>query len=202
MIIALTGSFCSGKTTVGSILRRQGLEVIDIDKIYDNILRTSASLRRKLTKLWGESAKMRRIDKKILSEIVLTHPQGLEKISSITHPYIITELRRLVAKYRRERKKTKVVIFEVPLLFEKGLDKLFDITILVWSPKYILIQRGKQRGYRYSEILRILSHQMSSREKKKRCDYVIKNNGSREELKNKVEEIFKKITNQEVFYGY
>lgn len=133
------------------------------------------------------------IDRKALGEIIFSNEYERKKLNSIVHPRVLDE--ELTA-IREIRKKTPdaIVILSVPLLIESGHYNYCDRVIVVTVDEETHINRLMTRdGFSREEALRRISAQMPLSEKVKHADFVIDNNGSAEETKKQVEEIFKEL---------
>lgn len=182
MIIGLTGGFLTGKTTVAKFLKKKGIEVLEIDRLYETLLQENR-LKKNLIKIFGKDILFRdKISKKKLRGKLLLRPYLLKELERVTHPFIIRELRRIIKSYRR---KGKLLVIEVPLLYEKGLEDLFDRVILISSSKKEQLKRAKKLGYTKKEVEIFINNQLPLRVKEEKADWVIRNKGTLKELKDK-----------------
>ena len=182
MIIGLTGGFLTGKTTVAKFLKKKGIEVLEIDRLYETLLQENR-LKKNLIKIFGKDILFRdKISKKKLRGKLLLRPYLLKELEKVAHPLIIRELRRIIKSYRR---KGKLLVIEVPLLYEKGLESLFDRVILISSSKKEQLKRAKKLGYTKKEVEIFINNQLPLRVKEEKADWVIRNKGTLKELKDK-----------------
>jgi len=190
-IIGLTGGFLTGKSTAANFLRRKNIAVIDVDKLYDGLLLRSVSLRKKLIKEFGAViAEEGRVSRKRLRDMILDKPRHIKKLSHITHPYIIRELKARIKYYKQ---KPGILVVEAPLLYEAGLAKWFDKIIVVVSTLRNQLRRARLLGYRRKEALTLIKAQLPQKRKKELSDYVIINNRDIRELHRQTEKVFKYI---------
>ncbi len=190
-VLGLTGGFLSGKSTVTHIFAEKGLEVIDTDKIYHLICENNPDVKEKLTAAFGKDILTGgKIDREKLKHQVFSDTEGLRRISRVTHPYIIAELKDKIEHYRN---KAKNVIAEVPLLYESEIAALFDKIIAVICSRQNQLDRAKQSGYLKSQVKAIMQAQMPLHDKAKRADYVINNNSDEQDLNRQVERVLKEI---------
>lgn len=185
MIIGLTGGIASGKTTVSSFLKAKGFLIFDADKIAKEILEQE-EIKKEIVFNFDEEIldNNLEIDRKKLKNIIFKDKKKLEKLNGIIHPRVY----KFFEKISKGQKLEELVIFDVPLLFESGIDKLCDKTLLIWASRDIRIERIMKRdNIEYSLAQKIIDSQMSDEEKMKRADVVIENNGSIDELNEKVE---------------
>lgn len=176
IIIGLTGSFGSGKTTVAGIFRSFGAVVIDADKISHSLLKPRNAAYKKIIKAFGGDVVRTNgsIDRKKLGGIVFKDKALLNKLNRILHPEIITIINRMIRNCRK-----KVVVLEAPLLVEAGLNKAVDKLIVVTITSKKQIERlRKKTGYSSQEISRRISSQMPLVNKVRIADFVIDNSGT------------------------
>ena len=120
MIIGITGSFGSGKTTVANMFKNYGFKVINADKIYHKKFYKNNALKNKIKKEFGT------LDRKKIKKIVFDDSKKLKKLNAIAHPTIIKTIKKEI-----KRIKNKKIIVDVPLLFESKIEKMFDKIIVV-----------------------------------------------------------------------
>ncbi len=185
-IIAITGSLCSGKTAVLKILKTKGAKAFSADQMIHNYYKDKTSLiYRKVARCFpGAVDESGRILRNKLGKIVFADTAKLKALEEIAHPQVIKDMREWV---EQRRKKRGVYIAEVPLLFEKKLDKIFNKIILVYAPQSILSSRiGRNFGLSRREALERLKLFLPLKDKKRRADFLINNNSNINELKRKV----------------
>ncbi|UCB57193.1 MAG: dephospho-CoA kinase [Candidatus Omnitrophota bacterium] len=192
LVLGITGSFASGKSSVAEMFRRLGARIIDADKIYHRLIKPPNPLYKKIVSVFGQDILRRNkyIDRKKLAERVFTDKEALNKLSQITHPVIIKEIKRRLKKI-----KPGVVIIDAPLLIEAGLNKIVDKLIVVKiNRKNQVIRCREQRGLSGDEIAGRNRAQVALSEKIKLADYVIDNNGTFKQTNEQVDKIWKKIS--------
>jgi dephospho-CoA kinase len=176
-IIGLTGSFGSGKTTVAAMFKNAGAKVIDADAITARLLAPGGKCVKKVAKAFGDGilTTSHKIDRSALASIVFQDPRELKKLTDILYPIGLKEIKKQLSQY----KNVKLVVLDVPLLFESGWDKLTDINIVVQSNQHLQIQRLQKRtGLSKASIMRRMKHQMPVKEKLQRADIIINNRGT------------------------
>ncbi|MBC2856397.1 dephospho-CoA kinase [Cetobacterium sp. 2A] len=187
MIIGLTGGIGSGKSTVSKILKNCGIEIVDADIIAKEIFK-SENIQKEILEKLGET------DRKKLKEMVFNNPLKLELLNKIIHPKLIEQLEQI----KKNKNKNQILIFDVPLLFETGIDNLCDKTIVVDIELEKQIDRIMKRDNIEKELAeKIIKSQMSIEEKIKRADVVIENNGTLDDLEKKVLNIYIKLKEEE-----
>ena len=184
MIIGLTGGIASGKSTVSKYLAEKGFKVYDADKIAKNISEEKY-VQEEIIATFGDKIldKNGNVDRKKLKEIVFENKDKLEKLNGIIHPKVIDFYKKL-----KEKNTDEMIIFDVPLLFESGLDKICDKILVVISDYEVQLDRIVERDKIDRELAsKIIKSQLSNEERIKKADVVIENNSSLEDLFEKVE---------------
>ena len=195
LIIGLTGSFGSGKTTVAHLLRGCGAKVIDADEVTRKLLSPGGKGEQKVVKTFGHAIlHANKINRSALANIVFQDPRELKKLTDILYPIGLNEIKKQIA----EERNAKLIVLDVPLLFESSWDKLADVTIVVQSNQNLQVQRLlKRTGLSKADILRRIKCQMPVKEKLKRADMVIDNratiNQTRIQVKAVVYRLLKRI---------
>lgn len=167
--IALTGGIATGKSTVLGLLRKQGVAVIDADEIARALFRRK-SVREKLASLFGT------IDRARIALQVFSEAKKRKKLNALLHPLILKEMWKKIDSF--ERAGEKMVVVELPLLFELGLQSNFDTVVVVKATQEQQLQRLCSQGLTKREAMQRIKAQLPLREKIKKADFVIDNGGS------------------------
>lgn len=194
--VGLTGGMASGKSTVAKLLVKKGAKSLNSDQLVHQLFKKKSAVYLKIIREFGESVlnKSKNIDRKKLAEIVFNYPKKLKKLEQIVHPLVIKEINQRMNKWEKS-KRVSVAVVEIPLLFEKKLEKHFDSVIVVTAPVKAQLQRSLKKGYRQpKEIRQRLRAQMKQQLKAAKADYVVGNNGSLAVLKKKVDKIWKQFS--------
>lgn len=178
-MIGITGNIGSGKSLVSSLIASQGYRLISADPIAKTVL-DDPDLQVHLAEIWGaELISHGKVDRKALADLVFSNPEKLIYLNSLIHPRVLEIFDKIV--YESTDLK---LFFEIPLLFEAGLESCFDAIVLVTAPQDQkldwLIKRDSSNR---EQILARLRAQMPDSEKLARVDYILENNGSIDELK-------------------
>jgi len=194
MIIGLTGSFGTGKSTVARLFKKYGAFIIDADAINHQILKENKPVIKKIVSLFGREilAKDGTIDRKKLSQKVFKNREDLSKLCEISHPIIIEEIKNKI----NEIKKDSLVVIDAPLLIEAGLRSLADKLIVVRTDIEIVSKRLKAKGFSQEDILARMQTQLPLGHKLKLADFVIDNNSSINKTGEQVSLIFSNLKGQ------
>jgi len=186
MIIGLTGGIASGKSTVSNYLAELGAIIIDADKIAHEIMEKGKPAYWQVIEAFGRGilAENGEIDRSRLGKIVFNDPEQKKTLEEITHPQVIREMREKIEEYRAEN---KVIVLDIPLLFEAGLEFMVDEIWVVYVDRETQLQRLMARdGLSYQEANIRIQAQMSLEEKRELADFLIDNRSTIEDLKRKV----------------
>jgi len=193
-VIGLTGGIGSGKSTVAQFLAELGAVVLDADKVghvafkpgTEAWLEVVAAFGRQILTPDGE------IDRRKLGEVVFGNPEALLRLNQIMHPQIGKMVKAQLEEYRRQG--VKIVVFEIPLLLETGGASLVgEVWVTVASESTVLRRLEERSELSRQQSLARMRSQMSNEERVKHADAVINNDGSLDELKAKVKELWQKL---------
>ncbi|MDR1617339.1 MAG: dephospho-CoA kinase [Syntrophomonadaceae bacterium] len=179
-VIGLTGGIASGKSTVLNVLKKLGFIVIEVDKTAHLIMEPGQKAYQEIVELFGSCilGPDGKIDRLLLGNIVFNDPALLTKLNQITHPRVGQFLQRRLREIEDEQPHA-VVVLEVPLLFESGMDKLCDHIFVVWVDRETQIRRLMLReGLEREQARKRIMSQMDLNEKAKLADFVIDNTQS------------------------
>jgi len=187
MIIGLTGSFGTGKSTVARLFKKYRAFIIDADEINHQILKENKPVIKKIAGLFGREilAKDGTINRKNLAQLVFKNKKDLSKLCKISHPIIIVQIKNRIKKINRN----SLIVIDAPLLIEAGLNKLLDYLIVVKADKETLVRRLKKKGFSRNEVLHRLRIQLPLRYKLRLADFVIDNNGALNNTKKQIDRI-------------
>ncbi|AEH46907.1 dephospho-CoA kinase [Parageobacillus thermoglucosidasius] len=193
LTIGLTGGIASGKSTVTKMIRELGIPVIDADQIARDVVKMGEEAYNQIIQAFGQEILQEdgEIDRAKLGAIVFHNEQERKKLNAIVHPAV--RQRMLAEKEAYVQKGAKTVVLDIPLLFESELTHLVDKTIVVYVDDDVQLERlMKRNGFSKEEALARIQAQMPLREKVKKADAVIDNNGTIEETKQQLWQIFKR----------
>ncbi len=187
--IAITGGIGSGKSEVCRLLSEQNIPVISADKLGHQAL-ANQKIKKQLVEEFGEQIMINgEIDHNLLGNIVFKDELKILKLNKIIHPEIFRMLHRELIDQKAE-----LTAYEIPLLFEAGLEKLFDIIIMIWASVEVRSDRLLRRpGMTELKIDEIMAQQYSQVDAKAKSHYIIENNGSMEDMEKALKEVLKEI---------
>ncbi|HSB03673.1 MAG TPA: dephospho-CoA kinase [Thermodesulfobacteriota bacterium] len=195
LIVGLTGGVASGKSTISNILREEGAYLIDADQIARDLVRPDTPTWHELIKTFGEEILQRdgSIHRKKLATLVFSSSEKRSLLNRILHPRIKEETQRRL-KEIGQKDPEAVVVIDAALLVETGDYRWMDRVIVVYSTKAQQIERLRERDRASEEeAQRIVSAQMPTEEKLNVADFVIRNEGSLQETRQKTQEVFREL---------
>ncbi|MFT4089640.1 MAG: dephospho-CoA kinase [Asticcacaulis sp.] len=170
--LGLTGSIGMGKSTVADMFRAEGIEVSDADQIVHTLYTRSDPLKAELTTAFGDVVTDNVVDRAKLSAKLQADPNGFKILNAIVHPYVTGEREWFIST--QKAKGARLIVSDIPLLFETGLESLFDKVLVVSASAEIQAARVLARpGMTPQKFAQIVGRQMPDAEKRQRADYVI-----------------------------
>ena len=195
LVVGLTGGIASGKSSVARIFRELGAWIIDADQLAREIVEPGTPGWQEVVETFGREYLLPdgSLDRKKLAKRVFSHPEDKAKLEAIIHPKVL-ELRKERTRKILEKDPQALIVFEVPLLIEKGLHHRVDKVVVVWVPRETQIQRLMERdGLTWEEAEERLKNQMDLDEKVKFAHYVIDNSRTLEETRRQVEALYREL---------
>lgn len=192
--IAVTGGAASGKSTVCRFFSDKGIAVISLDQLSREVVLPGGQGYIKLVEHFGTDIILadNTLDRSLLRRFITEAPESKKIIEGIVQPEIINLMHELI--YKSEQAGESFVAVEVPLLYEAGMDALFDACILVCIDSDLQIERLMERdGVTKEGAVSLINIQMPQAEKKKRAEFIVENTGGRDALFAKTEAVFEKI---------
>ena len=183
--VAITGNIASGKSEAEKILKEKGYKVFDTDEIAHEILESSSEILdtfKNYDILDNENISRQKLGKLVFNNIELK-----QKLESIIHPLVKKNIKQIFETYKNE----KYVFISIPLLFEANMQDLFDKIIFIYCDDEIRLKRlMKRNNLSIEDAKQRMSSQESQNEKIKKCDYVIKNESTIDNLKIEIDKLF------------
>ncbi|MFT5169651.1 MAG: dephospho-CoA kinase [Candidatus Omnitrophota bacterium] len=192
-IIGLTGSVATGKSTVATMFKELGAKIIDADKIVHDLLKNNVTCKKEIActfkNVLNEESN---IDRKALAQSVFNNITKLRKLERIIHPRVRREINKQLKRYKT--RKIKVVVLDIPLLFEGKYHKITDSNVVVKATQELQIKRViKRLNISKSEALQRIRTQMTIQHKIRLADHVIDNRGTITQTKKQVKHIFQNL---------
>lgn len=193
MIIGLTGSIASGKSTVSAMLKEQGYPIVDADEIARLVVEPGTRTIQEIREVFGEEVLQKdgSLNRAKLGERIFGDEEERNKLNLIMHPAIRTEMLRQKEAYLAQGANT--VVMDIPLLFESKLqslvDKIIVVSVSAKTQQSRLIARNQ---FTKEEAESRMNSQLPMELKEKNADFVIDNNGALEETKKQLEFILNK----------
>jgi dephospho-CoA kinase len=191
LLVGLTGNIGSGKSTVDQLLSERGATIIDADVLSRRAVEIGTQGYRSIVERWGTSilGPDGTLDRGALRRIVFSDPAELEQLNILVHPEV-ERMRASLVEAARLRG-DKLVVCDVPLLFERKMTDLFDKIVLVDAPRPVRLERlVRERGLKETEAMDMIVAQMPAELKRARADFVIDNVGTLTQLDTRVAEVW------------
>jgi dephospho-CoA kinase len=191
LLVALTGNIGSGKSTVAQLLSERGCTIIDADVLARRAVELGTPAFEKIVKRWGDAVRAPdgHLDRAALRRIVFADHDQLEELNQIVHP----EVERLRAKLVEQARKRgdRIVVCDIPLLFERHMTDRFDRIVLVDASRAVRLERlVKDRGLRETDAMEMIAAQMPAELKRARADFVLDNDGTLTQLERRVHDVW------------
>ena len=172
MIVGLTGSVGMGKTTTARAFRRLGVPVHDADRMVHSLTAPGGAALDGIEAAFPGAVTAGRLDRAALGQRVFADPTALARLEAILHPRV--RRAQLAFLDRAARRREPVVVLDVPLLLETGLDRWCDVVVVVSAPAAVQARRVLGRpGMTPARLAAVLKNQMSDRDKRRRADFVV-----------------------------
>ena len=186
--IALVGDIGSGKTFISNLF---GYPVFNADLVVSNLYKKDKFLFRKIKKRFPDKVRNFPLKKEELLKIIFQNKKNLNALGKIIHPIV----RKKMKNFFKVNKKKKFVVLDVPLFLENKLNTKKDIIVFVQADKKKINEKLNKRKNINLKLINILrKNQLPSRLKKKKSNYIIKNNYVRNTAQKHVKLILKKIS--------
>ena len=197
MTIAVTGPFASGKSTFVRMLSDLGAHTASADEIVHNLLRWNETAIEEIGERFGEGVLGEEgVNRRALGRIVFGDPEKLAELEGILHPLVHDETDRLMSFCCCD-----VFVVETPLLFEAGRGDDFDHTVAVVVPEERQWAWASERGVEGETLRAIEARQLPQKEKARRADVVVQNDGGLDRLKEQAEEFWARVSGEKSSEG-
>ena len=195
ILVGLTGSVATGKSTVAKMFKQCGAVVIDADELAHEVVKPGKPAWREIVRTFGKTVLNpdRTLNRRELGTVVFGDQTKLCQLEHIIHPRVAREQTRLT-KQAAQTNPQAVVIYDVPLLFEACVDKRVDKIIVVTADRETQIARLKKRnGLSRAEAIRRIKSQMPLAKKIQQADHVLSGTLPRPSLRRHVSQLLKQL---------
>jgi dephospho-CoA kinase len=192
--IAITGGAGSGKSTVARIFRELGAEVLDADAAAREAVAVGTPAWQELRRLFGEEYfhPDGSLNRPKVAQLVFADPEARKILNDLVHPQVAAALQSRLKEM--ERQGANLVLVDVPLLFEAGLESAYDRVIVVYvDPEDQMRRLQGRNGRGAEEIAGLLKAQWPLADKAARADFVVDNRGPLAETEAQVQEIWAEL---------
>ena len=194
LLVGLTGNIASGKSTVSRMFAERGATIIDADVLARQAVESGSPAYLAIVDRWGPAvlAPDGTLDRALLRRRVFGEAEQLEALNAIVHPEVARMRDALVAE--AQARGDRIVICELPLLFERRLVEQFATIVLVDAPRPVRLERlVRDRGLDETEAMKMIAAQMPAELKRARADYIIENVGTLTDLERRVDEVWREL---------
>ena len=194
LLVGLTGNIASGKSTVAQLLSEHGATIIDADVLARRAVEKGSPVYDAIVKRWGTSVLTPdgQLDRSALRRLVFRDAKELEALNEMVHPEVERQRKARIAEAKTRG--DRMVVCDIPLLFEKKMADRFDKIVLVDAPRPLRLERlVQERGLRETEAMDMIAAQMPAELKRARADYVIDNGGTLSELTRTVDDVWAEL---------
>jgi dephospho-CoA kinase len=197
LLVGVTGGIGSGKSTVCAMLAEMGCELFEADRIAKELQLEDSEVISGIEKLFGREVYSRdasgklQIDRKIIASVVFSDPEKLAALNRLIHPKVRDAFVREVKRCAREGK--RILCKEAAILFEAGADRDLDRIIVVAAGNGLRLDRVVARGMDRAEAQKRMRAQWPQERLIERAHYVIFNDGTLEELRSQVEQVYRSL---------
>ncbi|HEY7898280.1 MAG TPA: dephospho-CoA kinase [Gemmatimonadaceae bacterium] len=195
LYVGLTGNIASGKSEAAARFAAHGATIVDADVLAREAVAVGSPAYKRVVERWGTDviAPGGALDRAALRHAVFADKEQLDELNAIIHPHVNRLRKKMVAEARKRG--DSVLIYVVPLLFERRLAAEFDKIVLVDARRELRFERlVKLRGVSEDDAANMIAAQMHAELKKARADFVIENDGSLEHLQSQVDSVWAQLT--------
>jgi dephospho-CoA kinase len=194
LLIGVTGGIACGKTEVCKVFQKKGAIILSGDQIGKEVVEKNRKVLKELVRMFGEGILRRdgTLDRRKLGKIAFASKDANDKLNQIMHPYLLGDLRKKLEDLRKGDK--KVVVIDAALIVEWGLEKELDHLIFVESKREDKIRRlQNEKGYTRREALHRIKSQLPEIAKKRKADFVIRNDRDLTELRKRANRVWERM---------
>ncbi len=192
--VGLTGGIGSGKSTVAQMFADLGASVVDADAIAREVVAPGSEGLAELVEQFGSQILTDNgdLDRAAVAAVVFSDPSARERLNAIVHPLIARRTTELIAAIPQDA----VLVHDVPLLVELGMQATYDLVVVVDAPDDVRIQRLVQRGLDEDDARARIAAQASRDERLAVADVIIENTGDLDDLRTQVKAAWPQVSGQ------
>ena len=188
--VGLTGSIGMGKSTVADMFKNFGYPVFDADKAVHDLYEKGGAGIGIIKSFYPAAVVNSAVDREVLRSYLVENPDKIRDLEILIHPLV----KKLRDDFLKANQNKELLVFDIPLLFETGLNKTMDITVVVSAPYHVQHKRVMLREGMTEKIFSgLLAKQISDDEKKTMADIVIKTDESLNMTKSKVKDFISSL---------
>ena len=189
-VLCLTGSIGMGKSTAAKFFAEEGVPVHDSDATVHALYEGEATPL--IEAAFPGSTSGGKVDRTKLATVVLNDKAALARLEAIVHPIVTASREKFLVEARNQG--TKVVVFDIPLLFETKAERSCDAVVVVSAPAEIQRKRAFERpGMTDDKLAAILAKQMPDAEKRRRADFIVDSSQSFDHTRAQIREILRQV---------
>ncbi|MDE6201624.1 MAG: dephospho-CoA kinase [Clostridiales bacterium] len=187
-VIGITGGIASGKTVATTALINAGYTVIDADEVSRAAFACGTDGEKSMMLAFPQAVDNGKLDRAALRKIIAKDDEARQKLNALTHPAIVAQIKKLIAAAEPP------IILSAPLLFESGLSSLCDVTVCVYCPRPVRLQRLTARdNISLEDAASIIDAQIPDTERCTIADHIVRSDRDQAEFTNEITELIKDI---------
>jgi dephospho-CoA kinase len=191
-LVGLTGGMGAGKSTALAALERLGAAVLSTDAVVHELYMSDPRLRDAVVQRWGsEVAPGGVVDRAAIARRAFADERERRWLEGLLWPLVGERVGEWLMQVHAQRPAPRAAVVEIPLLFEAGMDGLYDATIAIVASEGLRSERAAQRGHELQT--QRVERQLSQEEKAARATYAVRNDGSEAELEEKLSDVLEKL---------
>jgi dephospho-CoA kinase len=191
-LVGLTGGMGAGKSTALAALERLGAATLSTDAVVHELYAGDKRLREAVVERWGpEVAPGGVVDRAAVARRAFAEEGERRWLEALTWPMVGERVGEWLMQARARQPAPRAAVVEVPLLFEAGMEGLYDATVAVLAPEELRRERAAARGHELQGERAV--RQLAQEEKARRATFTVRNEGTEEELEKKLSEVLEKL---------
>jgi dephospho-CoA kinase len=194
LVLGITGSVGSGKSTVARLLAKRGAARLDADAIAHALITRGKPAWREIVRTFGRGLLDARghIDRARLAQRVFAHPRARRQLERIVHPRVLRAIRRQLRIWRQGGR-VRIAAVEIPLLFEARAQDLVDYVVVVTTPRAVQEARLRHQGWSSRKIRERIAAQWQLSDKVALADVVIDNGSRVADTRRQVKDVWNRL---------